>query len=155
MPNAAAHKALGAVCGMAASNYYVTPFLRPEEEENGKPTLLLTGLMAGGVGGRIPDVLDPPIHPNHRGIYHSVAMGCIALCGAILTVKALEYLYQRHCQTRTRSRGPQTTHESSGSSSGISLKQAAVGAVILALLAGILSHLVADAGTPKGLPVLR
>lgn len=155
MPNAAAHKALGAVSGMAASNYYVTPFLRLEDEENGKPTLLLTGLVAGGVGGRIPDLLDPPIHPSHRGFYHSVVVGSLALGGAIVTVKALEHLYQRYCQTSTRSQGAQTTAQPNGMLSGISLKEAAVGAVILALLAGILSHLVADSGTPKGLPFLR
>lgn len=155
MPNGPAHQLLGAVSGMAASNYYVTPFLRPEEEENGKPTLLLTGLVVGGVGGRIPDILDPPIHPNHRGIYHSVVAGCFALGGAILTVKALEHLYQRYCHTRTEARGFQTTAQPNGTSSGISLKEAAVGAVILAVLVGILSHLVADSGTPKGLPFLR
>lgn len=152
MPNAAAHKALGAVSGMAASNYYVMPFLRPEEEENGKPTLLLAGLVAGGVGGRIPDILDPPIHPSHRGIYHSVLAGCVAVGGTVLTVKALKHLYQRHCQTRTRTQGLQTTVQSSGTPSGISLKQAAAAAAILAVLAGIISHLLADSGTPKGLP---
>lgn len=154
MPNAPAHKALGAITGLAATHSYVTPLLRAEEEENGKPTLLLTGLAAGGLGGRIPDLLDPPVHPNHRGVYHSVLAGCMAIGGAILTVKALKYLYQQSRPTDTRRDHPRTGARVADKSSGLPLKQAAVGAFVLALLVAVVSHLVADSGTPDGLPLV-
>lgn len=154
MPNAATHKALGAVTGLAATHCCVTPLLRPEEEENGKPALLLTGLAAGGVGGRIPDLLDPPIHPNHRGLYHSVLAGCVVVGGAILTVKALKFLYEQTHHTHGTEARPTTTGQGGAKSSGISLKQAAIGAAVLAVLGAIASHLLADSGTPDGLPLV-
>lgn len=154
MPNAATHKTLGAVTGLAATHYCVTPLLHPEEEENGKPTLLLTGLAAGGLGGRIPDLLDPPIHPNHRGFCHSVLAGCVAVGGAIVTVKALNFLYKQAHQTPTTRTRPKRTGASGAKSLGISLQQAAIGAALLAVLVAIASHLIADSGTPDGLPLV-
>lgn len=81
--------------------------------------------------------------------------GCVAVGGAVLTAKALKHLYQRHCRTRTRLRSLQTAVQSSDMFSGISLKVAAVGAAVLAVPVGIISHLVADSGTPDGLPIVR
>lgn len=154
MPNATTHEALGAISGAAATSYFVAPFVRPHDQENGKPALLMTGLVGGGVGGRVPDLLEPPVHPNHRSFCHSFVVGCAVVGGVALTVRALHELRERQTRTRTSS-GLAPPREDDESSSGITLKNAVVAGIVVAVLVGIISHLVADSGTPSGLPLIR
>lgn len=155
MPNASAHKALGAASGAAASSYFVAPFLRPHDENNGKPALLLAGLVAGGVGGRIPDMLEPPIHPNHRGFCHSVVVGGAVVAGVAITVRALHELRGNQTSAGKTTTGSVRRGEDDEEASGVSFKSAVIAAVAIAVLVGIISHLAADSGTPSGLPLLR
>lgn len=45
------------------------------EAQNGESTLkpLVSGIAAAGLG-KLPDHLEPAIHPNHRQFFHSVVM---------------------------------------------------------------------------------
>lgn len=152
MPNAAAHNALGAGTGALAANHYISPLLTEEEQKEHGPVLLVSSLVAGGIGGRIPDWLEPAIHPKHRSVYHSVAAGCVVALGLGLTIKAVTEL------PRLRS-GRKTSHTQqtpkATRNSGLSLKQIAIATVVIAALVGILSHLAVDSGTPDGLPMVR
>lgn len=150
MPNGATHQVLGAMTGVTTANRFIVPMLQPDEEEAGTPALVGASLVAGGVGGTVPDLLDPPVHPNHRGLYHSVAMGCLVAGGAVLTLKAL----RRKAGSARASSQVRDKRRAANDGSGITAKEALIGGALLALLVGVLSHLVADSGTPSGLPLV-
>ncbi len=73
MPNASAHKlgAALAVGGAVASHQHST-----KGEVDLKP--IGAAWLAGELGS-LPDLLEPAIHPNHRGFFHSFA--CLAGVG--------------------------------------------------------------------------
>jgi len=91
-----------------------------------QPTLRGAALAAieGAIGGMLPDDLEPPDNPNHRGPFHSIATG-IAVAKNGQRIFASEGM-------------PQYLKEGLGS-----------------VCAGYVSHLLLDATTPKGLPLLR
>lgn len=73
MPNAAAHK-LGAAftVGIAVAHH--------QNVTNGEidKKAVVAALLAGNFGS-LPDLLEPAIHPNHRGFFHSIS--CLAVVG--------------------------------------------------------------------------
>ncbi len=83
----------------------------------------LIGACGGFVGSMIPDVLEPAIHPNHRGLAHSVAAG-----GGVGFQTVQWWL----------------NHGQSTDAKFLFLEACAV---------GYLSHLLLDGRTPKGLPI--
>ena len=38
---------------------------------------LFIRIFSGAFGGRLADMIEPPLHPNHRGFYHSLCVGII------------------------------------------------------------------------------
>jgi len=58
------------------------------EAKNGESTLkpLISGLAAAGLG-KLPDQLEPAIHPNHRQFFHSLAMAGMVGYGMYKTYK--------------------------------------------------------------------
>ena len=154
MPNGPTHQLLGALSGAAVAHRYVTPALSPLDRQAGTPLLVIGGLIIGSLGGRIPDVLDPPIHPNHRAFFHSIALGCVVTGTVAVTLKKL-----REARRDRPNGGASPTHGDLDGTRGsrpasIGLNDALLFALVLALLAGVLSHLWADSGTPKGLPLI-
>lgn len=112
------HILIGAGIGVAAWLVYCKLADRPVK-------LLETALAAGvgAIGGLVPDLLEPALHPNHRQFFHSyVASGLLVVAN--------------HHVLRNREIDP-----------------ALRAAVHLGSL-GFASHLLADAGTPKGLPLV-
>lgn len=120
MPNAAAHQ-LGAaltVGGSVARHQYVT---------NGEiDWKAIAAAIIAGKFGSLPDLLEPAIHPNHRGFFHSLT--CMAL-----VCYALYRLY--HWE-------PESPMET--------------GLKWLGLIAGgaFVTHLAMDATTKKSLPLI-
>jgi membrane-bound metal-dependent hydrolase YbcI (DUF457 family) len=82
-----------------------------------------TERLGGLAGSALPDILEPAIHPNHRGIAHS------AVVGSGIFIKAIK-------SWTTNSSQP----------------QGAESVILTALAVGYLSHLFLDGKTPKGLP---
>lgn len=119
MPNAGTHMIAGGLTGAAAA---VSLQTEPEPD----PAAIIAGAFVGGVAGRVPDILEPAMHPNHRAFFHSV--GVLAVVG-YGTYKAWRWEpendFERICRW-------------------------------LALVGGAayMSHLVLDASTPKGLPIV-
>lgn len=85
MPNANVHVPVGMMVG-GASAYVMSPKDAPLVE---RLIETLGGVLAGSIGARIPDWIDPPADPNHRCIAHSV-MTAVGL-GAIGVTKAREW----------------------------------------------------------------
>ncbi len=73
MPNAAAHK-LGAAVAVG------TAFARHQHSTNGQIDwkTFAAAWLAGELGS-LPDLIEPAIHPNHRGFFHSIT--CLAAVG--------------------------------------------------------------------------
>lgn len=151
-PNAAAHRVLGASTGALAVNHYVSPQLTDEEREEHGPALFVGSVVAGGIGGQIPDLLEPATQPKHRSVFHSVAAGCVVALGLGLTIKAVTELPRLQ---PGREVSPTRKAKKVTSNGGLSLKHLAFATVVIAALVGVLSHLFADAGTPDGLPLVK
>jgi len=66
------HAAVGAAVGVGA--YLIGSwFLQRQVTVGG---IVLSGL-AGVTAGCLPDVIEPSLHPNHRGFFHSLTAGGI------------------------------------------------------------------------------
>jgi inner membrane protein len=68
MANAKQHALIGAGVGAVGWFLYCKLFDRPVEVGE---VLLAAGV--GMIGGLLPDLLEPAIHPNHRQFFHSYA----------------------------------------------------------------------------------
>ena len=81
---------------------------------------------AGAACGTLPDILEPAVHPGHRQFFHSLAF--VGLVGY-----GLHRVYRWEPQD---------------------FKQRIVRSLVLIAGTAYLVHLVLDANTPKGLPLL-
>ena len=117
MPNRRVHGLLGVASGVAA---YLK--LTPQEHRN-----LPDGCSAatfGYLGGRLPDLVEPADHPNHRQAFHSLVLLC-GLCYALYRIAANTQPAQMMIRT-----------------------------ALAPGIAGSVSHLGIDAMSAKGLPAL-
>lgn len=119
----------GLACGAVTSMVVLS-----RKEKQPDFTLLVAGALAGAGGGRLPDVLEPATHPNHRAFFHSVLFGAILY----LVGKSLWDQITRESSTEER----------------ISGKQIAL-LLLFAVIVAVLVHLLLDSFTKKGLPSLR
>jgi inner membrane protein len=92
------------------------------------------GALWGAAGARLPDVLEPADHPNHRAVGHSVLTLGVTAVAAFKMAPELE---------------PLPTQDTEQAQLVRDILQTAK----LGLPAGYASHLVADATTPRGLPL--
>jgi membrane-bound metal-dependent hydrolase YbcI (DUF457 family) len=112
----ATHAFAGAVAGSAAFC----------SEEEGSLADLFVACGSGVIGGKLPDKLEPALHPNHRKFFHSLLFAAgVGYAG----YKVYKW-------------GPETDW------------QKVLRIVLLAVAAGYLSHLLLDSLTPKSLPVI-
>jgi membrane-bound metal-dependent hydrolase YbcI (DUF457 family) len=108
MPNRSIHVAAGAAAGLIVAAFH------PSLANVNLGWRLLLGGSIGGIGGTLPDLIEPADSPSHRSSAHSyVALGFAT-------------------NAAFRMDNP----------------------IAAILLAGVASHLVLDAGTPAGLPLL-
>lgn len=135
MPNRNTHVTVAVIAGVAATLHSARNE-RPEDR-----TIELLGALIGGyAGGRLPDVLDPPMGPLHRSYAH----GGLAVAG-LATAQVEKWC--RACRLQA------TQCAAQGRSAD---------RFVLLLLAGFLtglrfgyaSHLALDALTPRSLPLL-
>ena len=70
----------------------------------------LAGLFGGYLGGRLPDLIDPPDCPNHRGIGHSVF--AITIAGTVIYKNLSDWQgWFRDLADRARARADSATDE--------------------------------------------
>jgi inner membrane protein len=145
--NGKAHATIGLFAGPATGLVLAI-------EADRSPTLgEICGWAAGGLSGaKLPDILEPTIHPGHRKFCHSgtvlVADLAFLQCG---TLKSwIQWLHDEAAKQRTKALldpGYAILHS--------------IAALILEFLAGVLpavpagyaSHLIADCTTPYGIPI--
>lgn len=146
MPNRD-HRPIGAAVGGAAA--FVCARNEPPPELFAE---VMGGALFGYVGGAMPDWLEPATSPRHRGTFHSVA----TLVGIAMTGRGVQKA-QLFCRARA-----QALRDEAQSLDGWAWLVAQVKAVLWGIAAGACSgfrtgyasHLLLDAQTPAGLPML-
>ncbi|MFK3861258.1 metal-dependent hydrolase [Pseudoalteromonas rhizosphaerae] len=118
MPNANTHMLVGAGVSMTAALL--------DENKHSVSHHIAIAPAVGALMGKLPDILEPAFHPNHRQFFHGVTVLTMLTTGV---VKAYRWSPEESSEKFIRG---------------------------LMLIAGVayLSHLICDASTPKGLPLL-
>jgi len=148
MPNRKKHVSVGGAAGVAYAA------LNALDQSPFNLVLEAIGGFAGGkVGGCIPDFLDPATTPNHRDMAHS-----LLAVGGVLALAAKDKLMSWHQDLRDKANAFATDRLAceAGSLQAIlfgiqEMTCRMLAGFVAGLLAGCLSHLVLDAGSPEGL----
>ena len=135
MPNGRTHTLAGTVLGAFASLVAQDKFGDTKQIDIGH-LLLSTG--TGAAFGRLPDILEPPLHPNHRAFFHSFAFGAVLGFGGVEVWKILE---EKAAERKTLGVG-----QISGTELLLWLALIVIGVVLL--------HLLMDSFTKKSLPIV-
>lgn len=135
MPNRNTHVTVAVIAGVAATLHY-TRNERPED----RAVELLGALIGSYAGGRLPDILDPPIGPLHRSFAH----GGLAVAG-LAAARVEEWC--RACRNNAALCAAQAR-------SGDQLLYLLLAGFLTGLRFGYGSHLALDAFTPRSLPLL-
>ena len=135
MPNGKAHVIAGTVCGAVVS-LTVQNKLHENKEIDLGHLLLSSG--AGAAVGRLPDILEPATHPNHRAFFHSFAFGVTLGAGAINVWRTIEDKREER-----KAAGVQQ----------VTLVEILLGLLLIAIIVFLL-HLLMDGFTKKGLPII-
>ena len=170
MPNRKTHVQLGVTAGTVAGAYRVA---RRRKRRPEKPVsvlhdaLQIVGSGAGGYfGGRLPDVIEPATTPNHRGPAHSfVGTGfLVRLAGNLDRWEdgwrdQAEYHGESRrrewSQFQTASAWEAVQHLIKSGLHGLAeLFFALLSGIPIGVVAGYVSHVVADGFTPKSVPIV-
>ncbi|GGZ04032.1 MULTISPECIES: metal-dependent hydrolase [Shewanella] len=118
MPNAQTHMLVGA--GVSVTTTLLDRNKHPVSHH------IAIAPVIGALMGKLPDILEPACHPNHRQFFHGVTVLTLLTAGL---VKAYRWSPEEPFEKFIRG---------------------------LMLIGGVayLSHLICDASTPKGLPFL-
>lgn len=150
MPNAKVHRPVG----MAVGAFTACAMAPRDADPVNRLIEGLGGLLGGYIGAALPDKFDPATCPNHRGFAHSIVA---AIAGGRVTVTSLSTWQDRF---RTDAAAFQTLAEAQADGLKrigymlLSCLALAIAGALAGLAAGYASHVLLDAGTPKGLPLL-
>jgi len=135
MPNGSAHIIAGTICG-AASSLVIQSRAQESKQIDLGHLLISTG--TGAAVSRLPDILEPAIHPNHRAFFHSFVFGALLGFGSVETWKKIKM--------KAAERRASGIEE-------ISLAEIFLGLILIVIVVVFL-HLMMDGFTKKGLPVI-
>jgi len=112
------------------------------------------GFVGGYIGGRLPDWVEPALHPGHRSVAHAVipAGGTLSWMGSkLLSTQMLLREHANRCRSRRK-----TANDDIESFlwwlAEVALRFMA--GAVAGLVVGYTTHLVLDSVTPRGLPIL-
>jgi hypothetical protein len=159
MPGLKTHRRVGAIAGAADAFY--------QAKDKPSANVLfesIGGALGGYVGGSLPDVFEPAVSSWHRDVGHSI----VVAGGGVLYARQLLAGWAQQCRNNAiRQTVPTMSFPGSDAFVPIPLSPLTQLGMTLArlfwsLLAGFLnglsagyaSHLVLDAGTPRGIPLL-
>ncbi|MDT3696630.1 MAG: metal-dependent hydrolase [Ignavibacterium sp.] len=135
MPNGNVHKTAGAILGPLA---YLAIHNNSQQKEKVDLGELLLSSGIGLSTARIPDILEPAIHPNHRTFFHSFVFGVI-LC--FIIVYAWNDLKAKRCERKVMGIQNWSRYEF-------------LDIIIMIGVGSILLHLIMDGYTPRGIPII-
>ena len=149
MPNRSTHLPVGGFSGMS-----IAAFLARNEPVECVLLEGIGGALGGSVGGLLPDGLEPATSPRHRKFCHSyAAAGGVALTASVVAE------WQAQCRRWAAEQRAKALTFAPGSQERSAAELAAMGWSILSgFIAGVVvgygSHLILDALTDQGLPIL-
>jgi len=150
MANSREHLLWGAAAG--AGVYILSAWITGEKISFSE---LLGSALSGVLTAKVPDILEPATHPNHRAVFHSVCFAGLALPNAwAATCKKREEIIGQAQECERRAAIATNNQERDYWSQQANWLRFCAGS-LLGLVPGYASHLAADALTPKGLPLLR
>jgi len=147
MPRRNTHIAIAAISGAA-----VAYLLAKRAGSSDLLPELLGGALGAAATAMLPDIFEPATSPSHRAGAHSLAAGGLISLGLNSCVRFSEARRADAESRRVLAARSTTSHERNGHQVREFLCRVASGAAI-GLPVGYLSHLAADAGTPRGLPL--
>ncbi len=141
MPNRQEHTEAGALVGAIAA------LVRSDAQD---PWELLVevagGVLGGAFGGRLPDILEPPTSPGHRRVAHALVTA--AVVGS--------FVVSRWPGAPAPTPGAMEPHVAQGGAGpSANLGERLLSGLEVGGAVGYLSHLLMDATTPRGLPLLN
>ncbi len=136
MPSKPVHILTSAGAGLA-----VTTIIPVCEQIIDSVPYKIGGFIGGSIGGMMPDIIDPPRHPNHRALGHSVTANTIVLGTLATTLPVIEM----HLADLIEEAIENDNDILAG------LYQFLIG-IVRGFIAGQVMHLILDLTTPKRLP---
>ena len=150
MPNAKAHAIIGTGSGSLVA-FLCSNDLPPEA----RLTMTLGGALGGYAGGRTPDSLEPAVHAWHRSFFHSAAVGAGVLQTTVAPIKTwVDELLGKAAGVRERrvQLGPEHPDHAALWLQEFGLYFLC--GLVIGVPVGYLSHLIVDAGTERGIPLV-
>lgn len=153
MADRATHQRVAVLTG-TATGFFVA------RELEGAPWLArITGTIAAAkLGGALPDILEPGIHSWHRGSFHSLT--ALLGSGHLMVVQPSAFrgwitgLDKRARRLRAEREALPPDHPDQGCLMIKEMLSHFLTGAAVGLVAGYASHLLLDARTPRGLPLL-
>lgn len=149
MPNRRIHMIAGSAAGGTTAF-----FLSGDQDPVHRFFEVLGGVLGGALGGRFPDVVEPAIHAGHRSVAHALVPAGVAGAAGLPRLPAAQQ-HVRQWADRCRARREAATSV---------LKRILwwlaemvcrlVSGALAGAAVGYASHLLLDATTPKGLPLI-
>ena len=144
------NRPLHTVAGIGAA---IAQLLADENAVNLSLAEMLGRIVGGAWGSRGPDLIDPPNSPSHRGMGHAIVPVLIAF---VLIARAMpawrQALRSQAAAARAHAAAvpiaTQWTHQCTATACEFLL------GLIVGIPTGCASHLLLDAPTPAGLPLL-
>jgi membrane-bound metal-dependent hydrolase YbcI (DUF457 family) len=147
MPNRDTHLAVGIVAGLGAG-----AIASRRLPSNHQAIECIASAVGGAIGGLAPDVLEPAVSPNHRDLFHSLAVGGALSAAKIADMQATCRRYAADCDGRAAA-APVGSDIRSNEQLKALLWRIAAG-LLIGFVAGYVSHLALDASTKRSVPLV-
>jgi inner membrane protein len=136
MPSGIANLTINGIGLIPIYNYFIEDKSGNNKHNNGIE--IVTAGAAVMSTAKLPDKLEPAIHPNHRASYHSIAFAVMVGIGGYFAWKDLQETRNARIETGVKQ---------------ISFREI-IDIVLVGAAASYVLHLISDGFTPKGLPLL-
>ena len=149
MANRRAHTIAGSAFGGT------TAFLLARDQDPGHRLLeALGGALGGAWGGRLPDLIEPALHPGHRSVAHALVPAGVAGAAGVPRFRVgQQHLRQRADRCRAwRDAATSTLDQLLWWLAEMACR--IIAGAMAGAAAGYASHLLLDAASPRGLPLL-
>ena len=115
---------------------------------------VLGGALAGMVGGKLPDILEPALNPLHRSFFHSVIFGAIETAAGLALLTHWQSICREKAREHKRAAGREEDPILKFLHQLAAFAWHMLAGALPGFVAGYVSHLAADATTPNSLPVI-
>ena len=150
MPNKNAHIAFGVFAGTVYS-LIISMEQKPEHR-----FIEMIGAAIGGLlGCRFPDIAEPAYHPRHRKFAHSIAAGTMSVVSIKGISEAWVAYFRSAADKLAQNRSFDCISESDRNLSiALEILYRLAAGFVPGFIAGYISHLILDAGSPRSLPII-